>query len=85
MMENPEDKQRLTFDHVHSTTLFYCRVFCPEMFSPKIQTQLCNQRLTHPLPLTTSVINPDFFPCPFPYVFVVITTVQQRRALSAKA
>lgn len=34
---------------------------------------------------TAWLINPDFLPCPFLYVFVVITITQRRRALSAKA
>lgn len=52
----------------------------------KTKKQSCGTNLNHPLPLTTSVINPDFFPCPFLYVVVVvITIIQQRQALSVKA
>lgn len=44
------------------------------------------RKLVEPMSKSASVINPDFFPCPFLYVVVVvITIIQQRQALSVKA
>lgn len=75
--------------HIYSNAFFspqLYHVYCvPRWISGNPNTKLCNQCLNH-LPSTTSVINPDFFPCPFLHVVVVvvITIIQQCQALSVK-
>lgn len=57
---------------------------CSEMNSRNLNPKW-RRGLNQHLPLTTPVINPEFLPCPFLYVAVVITIIQRRQALSTKA